>query len=273
MKKYFFLAFMLGATLTQAQLFEMKKAYTGFHYAFSRFNEDGINRFVVQFNDLYRNDLKTGFHQYKGGERGQTFTTSGFRVIFGKGATKFTLSTDYAYGWGKEKNEAEFNNGIKQYMDLKFRNNQVNLSFGITKNENKVWLEGLYCTNLGKVILEYSTKHLDGQQSFGTEYKLNGVYTGFIKTMEFGAQASYKYGKFVFYGRVLFPAIVIGPGKNERSFTDARTSQEAPSDFPSEYGTYVVNPTQYISTGGSLQSTGFKGLSYGFGMFYFFGKA
>lgn len=272
MRKLLLMASMLSCTLVHGQLFELKKTYTGFHYAFSRFNAGDINRFVVQFNQKWRNDLDKGFHQYKGKERGQTFTTSGFRVIFGKQEVKFTASMDYAFGWGKEKNEARFKNGIEQHMDLKFRNNQVNFSFGITRNENKVWLEGLYCTNLGKIILEYSTEHLDGERSFGTEYKLNGVYTSNIKTMEFGVQLSYKHKKVVLYTRALVPAIVMGPGKNNRNFVDARTSYEAPNDFPSNYDSYVDDPTGYVAQKGALTSTGFKGFSYGFGMFYLIGK-
>lgn len=272
MKKYLLVLLVLAGTCAQAQLFEMKKTYTGFHYAFSRFNEEAINKFVVQFNQMWQNDLEKGFHQYRGNERGQTFTTSGFRVIFGKKETKFTASTDYAYGWGKEKNKAIFKNGIIQRMDMKFRCNQVNLSFGITKNNNKVWLEGLYCTNLGKIILEYSTEHLNGVKSFGTEYKLNGIYIGHIKTMEFGVQLSYKYKKYVFYARALLPTIVLGPSKNERAFTDARSSQPDPKDFPSDYNSYINDPAGHVARKEYLQSTGFKGFSYGFGMFYLIGK-
>jgi hypothetical protein len=271
-KKQILILFLFTGTFSKAQFFEMKKTYTGGHYAFSHFNEDDINKFVVHFNQLWASDLKTGFHQYKGNERGQTFTTSGFRFIFGKEETKWTASMDYAYGFGKDKNEAEFQNGIIQHMDVKFRNNQINFSFGVAKNENKVWLEGLYSTNLGKVIIEYSTEHLNGIQSFGTEYKLNGIYVSTIKTMEFGAQASYKYKKYVFYARAMFPALVIGPGKKERMFVDARSSGTDPKDFPSEYNTYVNDPQAHVSANGSLQSTGFKGLSYGFGMFFLLGK-
>jgi hypothetical protein len=272
MKKTILLLLTLVCTQAHAQLFELKKTYTGFHYAFSRFDEDGINKFVVQFNKMWEADLNEGFHQYKGNERGQTFTTSGFRFIFKIGERHFTASTDYAYGFGKEKNEATFKNGMTQHMDIKFRCNQVNLSFGIAKKDNKVWLEGLYCTNLGKMILEYSSEYPNGVTSFGTEYKLNGVYVGKIKTMEFGVQASYKYKKYVFYGRALMPAFVIGPSKAERAFVDERSSQVSPKDFPSDYNSYVADPAGHTSRSEYLQSTGFKGFSFGFGMFYLFGK-
>ncbi|MFI5203595.1 MAG: hypothetical protein ACHQF2_03775 [Flavobacteriales bacterium] len=272
MKKCILILFLLVGSFSHAQLFEMKKTYTGFHYAFSRFNEDGINKFVVQFNKMYETDIESGFQQYKGNERGQTFTTSGFRLIFGKKETKWTVSSDYAFGFGKDKNEVVFKNGMIQHMNMKFRNNQVNLSFGITKDENRVWLEALYCTNLGKIILEYSTEHRTGVTSFGTEYKLNGVYVGHIKTMEFGVQASYKYKKYVFYARALMPALIIGPSKKERAFVDERSSQTVPKDFPSDYNSFVNDPAGHTSRGEYLQSTGFKGFSYGFGMFYLIGK-
>jgi hypothetical protein len=268
----FLAAFLLTGSYSKAQIFEMKKTYTGYHYAFSRFNADGINNFVVQFNKMWANDLESGFHQYKGNERGQNFTTSGFRFILGKKETKWTFSTDYAFGFGKEKNEAVFKNGITQHMVMKFRNNQVNFTFGIAKKENKLWLEGMYCTNLGKVIIEYSTEHLNGVNSFGTEYKLNGVYVATIKTMEFGAQVGYKYKKYVFYARALMPAIVIGPDENARNFVDDRSGYAAPNDFPSDYDSYVGDPGSYSANSGSLKSTGMKGFSYGFGMFYLIGK-
>lgn len=272
MKTIILAGLLLMGNIAQAQFFKMKKAYTGGHFAFSNFNPDGINQFVVQFNQMWGADLETGFSQYKGNERGQTFTTSGMRFIFGNDENmKYTFSTDYGYGFGGKKNEAVFKNGVIQHMDLKFRNNQINFTFGITKNKDKVWLEGIYSTNLGKVILEYSTEHLNGVQSFGTEYKLNGVYTSTIKTMEFGAQATYKYKKYVMYARVLFPAVVIGPKENERNFVDERSGY-SPNDFPANYNSYISNPQGYASTGGALQSTGFKGLSYGFGIFYLIGK-
>src|SRR5688572_8621741 len=145
MKKCILMGLVLLGSVAQAQ-FTMKKTYTGGHFAFSNFNPDGINKFVVQFNQMWSADLETGFSQYKGNERGQTFTTSGMRFIFGDDESNFTFSTDYGFGFGNTKNEAVFKNGIIQHMDLRFRNNQVNLTFGITKKEDKVWLEGIYST-------------------------------------------------------------------------------------------------------------------------------
>lgn len=273
MKKLLALVCALTFTLSVgAQIFDMKKTYTGFHYAFSRFNTDGINRFVVAFNQMYQNDIAKGFHQYKGNELGQTFTTSGFRLIWGKKDIKWTFTSDYAFGWGRDKNKAEFKNGIVQHMDIHMYNNQINSSFGVAMKDNKVWAEILYCTSLGKAVIEYSTEYPNGVSSYGTEYKLNGVYTGNIKTMQFGVQLSHKYKKYVFYGRALLPVAIIGPDKSERTFTDPRNSQYAPQDFPSDYNNYVNNPTAYVSQNGALNSSNFKGFSYGFGMFYLIGK-
>ncbi|HTF04244.1 MAG TPA: hypothetical protein VK826_09460 [Bacteroidia bacterium] len=272
MKKILSALALLTIVSAHAQIFEMKKTYTGYHYGFGFWNPDGLNKFVVSFNDMYRDDLKEYFTQYSGRERGMSFTTSGFRFIVGKKETKWTFSTDYAFGAGKEKNEAVFKNGITQHMVVKFRTNQVNFSFGITKKENKVWIEGLYCTNLAKVIIEYSTEHLNGVNSFGTEYRLNGIYIGTIKTMELGAQFSYKWKKNVFYTRILYPIAVIGPDKGKRNFVDDRSGYEAPNDFPSDYNSYVNDPAGYAANNGALQSTGMKGLSFGFGMFHLIGK-
>jgi hypothetical protein len=272
MKKLLTTGFLLVALCAGAQIFEMKKTYTGYHYGFGMWNPDGLNSFVVQFNEMYRDDLKEYFSQYTGRERGMSFTTSGFRFIVGKKETKWTFSTDYAFGAGKEKNEAVFHNGITQHMVVKFRTNQINMTFGIAKKENKFWLEGMYCTNLSKVIIEYSTEHVNGVNSFGTEYKLNGVYIGTLKTMELGAQMSYKWKKCVFYTRVLYPVAVIGPDKDKRNFVDDRSGYEAPNDFPSDYKSYVSDPAGYQANGGALQTTGFKGLSAGVGMFYLIGK-
>jgi hypothetical protein len=123
------------------------------------------------------------------------------------------------------------------------------------------------------VIIEYSTEHTNGVNSFGTEYKLNGIYIGTIKTMELGAQVSYRRKKYVFYSRVLFPLAVIGPDKNARSFIDERSGYTAPNNtFPSDYESYVNDPQRYVSEDLSLKSTDFKGLSFGFGMFYLIGK-
>lgn len=257
----------------QAQIFELKKTYTGSHYAFSRFKTAEINQFVVQFNQMWKDDIETGFSQYKGGELGQTFTTSGLRVIWGKKERKWTASSDYAFGAGKAKNKVDFKNGMSQTLILRATSHQISSSFGMTFKENKYWLEAMYTTNLTKLIIEYATIHQNGTESFGTEYKLNGLYRGEIKTMELGFQASYKHKKFVLYTRVLYPVIVTGPKKNERNFVDVRSSQLEPRDFPSNYNSYVNDPEGHISRGESLTSNGFKGLSYGFGLFYLIGKA
>lgn len=272
MKKILAIAALTICVSSQAQIFEMKKTYTGYHYGFGFWNPDDMNKFVVGFNDMYRDDLKEYFSQFTGRDRGMSYTTSGFRFIVGKEETKFTFSTDYAFGAGKEKNEAEFNNGLKQRMVLKFRTNQINMTFGITKKDNKVWLEGMYCTNLSKVIIEYSTEHVNGVNSYGTEYRLNGVYVGTLKTMELGAQVSYKWKKNVFYTRVLYPIAVIGPDKDKRTFVDDRSGYPAPNEFPSDYNAYVTNPTGYSANGGALTTNGMKGLSFGFGMFHLIGK-
>ena len=271
MKKLLLLPFILTYCQCCAQIFDLKKSYTGYHYAHSPFKEDFINQFVVQFNAMWSADLDEGFSQYKGGELGKHFTTSGLRVIWGKN-TKWTASTDYAFGSGKDKNEARFKNGITQHLTLISRCNQINLTFGIVKKEGKVWLEGIYSTNLGKVFIEYYTEYQDGTESFGSEYKLHGLYTGYIKTAELGFQASRRKKKNVFYTRVLFPVMIMGPAKNERNFVDVTSTQSDPRDFPSEYDAYVSNMEKYFSQSGALQSNSFKGISFGVGMFHMIGK-
>lgn len=271
MKRLTTVLLILLAYESSAQIFDMRKAYTGYHFAFSPFKETPINQFIVQFNQMWRDDLAKGFHQYSGNELGQSFTTSGFRFIWGKNR-KWTASTDYAFGAGKDKNEAEFKSGIIQHLRLRVTNHQVNASFGVSLKENKVWLEGLYSTCIGKAVIEYSTEYQNGVTSFGTEYKLNGVYSGNIKTMQLGVQSSYKYKKYVFYARALFPIIILGPDENARNLIDEKSSQPAPNDFPSDYNTYINQPQNYNPEVDGLLSTGFKGMSYGFGMFYLIGK-
>lgn len=264
--------FWAGSPESQAQIFEMKKSYTGSHYAFSHFDPGGINQFVVQFNEMWSDDIQTGFHQYDGSELGQTFTTSGLRFIWGNNEMKWTASSDYAFGKGKDKNEVTFNNGMSQIFTLHSSCNQINNTFGIALNESKLWLEALYCTNLGKITMEYSTVHPNGVESFGTEYKLNGLYIGTIKTMQFGAQMSYKYKKYVFYARAMLPVAVLGPDSNVRQLIDEQSTQVGAQDFPSNYNTYVNDPMGHTSRNEFLQTTDFKGYSYGFGMFYLIGK-
>lgn len=259
-------------TRAHSQIFEMKKSYTGGHYAFKHIDKMGLNNFIVQFNQLNGAEMTEKFHQFDGNEFGQTFTTSGFRLIWGKKDMKWTLSTDYAFGMGKDKNEAHFSNGIEQHMRIRLSSNQINTSFGITLNESKVWLEGMIVNNLSKVMIEYSTVYPNGDESFGSEYKLNGYYTSTIKTMEFGVQASYKYKKYVFYSRAMLPFLIMGPNDSERTFIDSRNNHESPKDFPSDYESYVNDPQGHIQRNGQLKSSDFKGYSFGFGMLYLIGK-
>lgn len=267
------LTFIIFEFTSNAQIFEIRKLYTGSHFAFTRINPVELNRFVVDFNRIWGDDISKGFHQYTGGEFGQTFTTNGTRFVFGKREDfKWTFSTEYAFGRGKDKNVVEFKNGISQVFNIFASSNQINTSFGITLKENKFWLEGLYCTNLKKLILEYATIHINDVESYGTEYQLNGLYRGELKTMEFGVQTSYKYKKAVFYARALLPVIVLGPNKENRKFIDERSSQLDQSGFPSHYEDFIQEHVKYLAEDGQLGTQNFKGFSYGFGMFYLIGK-
>jgi len=268
----FSLAALCAATKANAQFIQMKKTYTGSYYGFKRIDPAGLNKFVVGFNEAYGSGMTEKFHQYKGGEFGQTFTTSGFRLIFGNGENKWTLSTDYAFGMGKDKNEAVFTNGVEQHMTVRYSTNFITTTFGRTFKENKYWLEGMLTTNLSKMFVEYTTVYPKGQESFGSEYKLNGLYTANLKTMELGVQATYKYKKYLLFARAFMPLAILGPDKKERNFVDERNNNASPTDFPSNYDQYVNNQYAYESENGQLKSTSFKGFSYGFGFIYLIGK-
>lgn len=268
----FSLAAMFATTQANAQFIQMKKTYTGSYYGFKSIDPAGLNKFVVGFNEAYGAGMTEKFHQYKGGEFGQTFTTSGFRLIFGNGENKWTLSTDYAFGMGKDKNEAIFANGVEQHMTVRYSTNFITTTFGRTFKENKYWLEGMLTTNLSKMFVEYTTVYPNGQESFGSEYKLNGLYTANLKTMELGVQATYKYKKYLLFARAFMPLAILGPDEKERNFVDERNNNASPTDFPSNYDNYVNNQAAYESENGQLKSTDFKGFSYGFGFIYLIGK-
>ncbi len=271
-KLYLGVTLLLTSLTAQAQFIQMKKTYTGTYYGFKSIDPAGLNKFVVGFNERYASGMSEKFHQYKGGEFGQTFTTSGFRFIFGNGENKWTLSTDYAFGSGKDKNKAVFTNGVEQRMEVRYSSNFVTTTFGRTFKENKYWLEGMLTTNLSKMFIEYTTVYPNGQESFGSEYKLNGLYTANLKTMEFGVQATYKYKKYLLFARAFAPIFVMGPDEKERNFVDERNNNTQPTDFPSDYNSYADNPSSYVSENGQLKSTNFKGISYGFGFIYLIGK-
>jgi len=250
----------------------MKKTYTGSYYGFKHIDPAGLNQFVVGFNEMAGSALKDKFHQYSGNEFGQTFTTSGFRVILGNKPNKWTFSTDYAFGMGKDKNQAVYQNGVEQHMTVRYSTNFVTTTFGRTFKENKYWLEGMLTTNLSKMYIEYSTVYPNGQESFGSEYKLNGLYKATLKTMEIGVQATYKHKKYLMFARAFVPMFTLGPDKTQRNFVDERNNNAAPTDFPSNYGSYTSNHTAYVSENQQMKSTNFKGISYGFGIIYLIGK-
>lgn len=266
------MAFVSFTAQSQDKFFQIRNPYQGSHYAFSSFDAAEINQFIVQFNETWNEDISDGFDLYDGNELGMTFSTSGMRFVWGKKDMKWTASTDYAIGFGKTKNEVSFRNGISQKMELRSTSNQINNTFGISLDENKFWFEGLYCTNIRRIFIEYSTVHLNDIESFGPEYKLNGLYKGLIRTMEFGAQASYRKKKYIMYARVQYPIAIVGPGKDERYFTDAQSKHANPTDFPSNYNTYVSDPQGHYERKEGLMTSGFKGLSYGFGIMMIIGK-
>ena len=264
---------LVSSFTSMSQIFTMRHPYSGSHYAFKRIDPSGLNSFVVEFNQMWADDLSEGFEQYSGNEFGQTFTTSGMRFVWGKKDMKWTASSDYALGFGKSKNSATFNNGITQNMEVRYTSNQINNTFGIALNENKVWLEALYCTNLSRIFIEYSTVHQTGQESFGPEYKLNGLYKGLVRTMEIGVQASYRFKKrYVLYGRFLLPMAIVGPDRSERGFIDDKSVHSDPRNFPGNYDTYVNDPSGHVQRNEGLTSEAFKGISYGFGLLIYVGK-
>lgn len=263
---------LMTASAANAQFIQMKKTYTGTYYGFKRIDPAGLNKFVVGFNEMYGAGMTEKFHQYKGGEFGQTFTTSGLRFIFGNGENKWTLSTDYAFGMGKDKNEAKFSNGVEQRMMIRYSTNFVTTTFGRTFKENKYWLEGMLTTNLSKMFIQYTTVYPNGQESFGSEYKLNGLYSANIKTMEFGIQATFKHKKSLLFVRAFVPLFVMGPDEKQRNFVDERNNNSSPTDFPSNYNTYVNDASAYSNNNDQLKSTNFKGFSYGFGFIHLIGK-
>ena len=271
-KLYLGVSLLLCSITANAQFIQMKKTYTGTYYGFKSINPDGLNKFIVGFNDANSAGLSEKFHQYKGGEFGQTFTTSGFRFILGNGENKWTFSTDYAFGSGKDKNKAVFANGAEQRMEVRYSSNYITTTFGRTFKENKYWLEGMITTNLSKMFIEYTTVYPNGQESFGSEYKLNGLYTANLKTFEFGVQATYKYKKYLLFARAFVPLFIMGPDEKERNFVDERNNNSKPTDFPSNYDYYTNNPNAYTAENGQLKSTDFKGVSYGAGFIYLIGK-
>lgn len=268
----------MGVTLlglcynANAQFIQMKKSYTGGYYGFKHIDPTGLNQFIVGFNNANSSGMTEKFHQYTGNEFGQTFTTSGFRVIMGNKENKWTFSTDYAFGMGKDKNEAHFANGLEQHMTVRYSTNYATLTFGRTFKENKYWLEGMLTTNISKMFVEYTTVYPNKQESYGSEYKLNGLYKANLKTMEIGVQATYKYKKYLLFARAFVPMFTLGPDKTQRNFVDERNNNAAPTDFPSNYDTYQNNHTDYVNNNGQLKSTNFKGFSYGFGLIYLIGK-
>ena len=262
MRKLLLFMILLNVFCVTAQTFTLRHPYSGSHYGFKKIDPSTLNNFVIGFNQMWSADIVEGFQQYDGGEFGQTFSTSGMRFVWGKKSVQWTASTDYSIGTGKSKNKVEFSNGIEQNLTVRYTSNQINNTFGVALKENKFWLEAMYCTNLSKLIVEYSTTHLNGVESFGSEYKLNGLYKGLIRTMEIGAQTSYRFNKrYVLYARVLFPMKVAGPSTSERGLINAQSVQSEPKDFPENYDTYVNDPEGHVSRKEGMNTTGIKGLS------------
>ena len=167
--------------------------YVNVGYSVDRFDPDGINLFHTTFNDFWGNQLSSGWEQVKGNELSHPFFALGFKGV-GEKEVGLSWGIGFQYGSGSFRNSTTWTSGVVQQYHFRARHFMWTAEIGMAIKQR--FLLDFYISGTGKTLaLTYTTVYADGSESIGTEYKLNGFYSGLTSALEFGPQVSYRHWK------------------------------------------------------------------------------
>ena len=239
-------------------------------YSLDKFETEGMNSFVSTFNDFWGNKLSQPYEEFTGNEFSHGNFGMGFRVI-SSGHVGFSAGTAFLYGRKTFTHSATWNNGVVNDLDFYARDLQWSINLGI-HIENLLFLEAYADANIRKLEMGHYTVYQDGSRSLSSEYKLNGLYTGTVSSMDVGFQAGLRlYNYFMIFCKPTWPMKNFPPGKDLIGLDDYTTVNYPPSEFPSDYRLYATDPVSFVEQDKGVKTDQFEGFRLAFGIEIIFG--
>lgn len=228
------------------------------NYTFSQYNTEGFNLFHDSFNNFWGDELSKGWDQVNGREFSQPGIGIGFRYR-GLKKVAYTAESMFVYGKRSLKNNTLWTSGVEQRYRFQARDLYWTFSQGIVLF--KRFFVELYTGGVFRRLrLHFTTVHTDGSESYSTEYKLNGFYSGTTTALEWGGQLGYKWKNFMFYGRFTNVIPNFPPAKGIVNLDDYDSNNFVPTEFPSNYVTYATDPIAFVQNNDGLRTDDFEGM-------------
>lgn len=216
-------------------------------YQGSGIHPTDLNTFVSTFNTYYQGVIPVPLKSYS------LFPSHGFNIgvgyrFFKRERTAPSLYIGYAYAQTMTKNRAVFQNGIGYDFGLKMRDHLVYIEGGVGI-KGRVFVNACADFLIRKGTMRSATVYQDGTKSIGTEYDLNGMYTGSTVAFAPGISIGARVWHFFINGRLLYSIPML---KSTLYLTDYSVMRYRSHDFPKDFGVFINDVS------GSNQENGIK---------------
>jgi len=263
MKAFLFIAILFSLNSGHSQV---AGPYISIGYSIDRFETAGINQFHETFNSFWQGELTNEWQNLKGNELSSPFFNIGFR---GHSDEKIGLSwaTGFQYNQGSHLNGITWNSGVIQQYKLKSKDFLWTAQAGIAFDK---WVNlDFFIAGGGRNIsLRYTTIYQNGEESIGSEYKLNGYYDGLVALFDLGAEISVNVGSFSIFGRYTVGTKNFPPSRGLVTIEDYSSNNYPPTDFPSNYTTYATDVVGYVENNEGVKTDDFLPNRLAFGVTY-----
>lgn len=151
------------------------------------------------------------------------------------------LAAAFGYQYGESSFEAtsRFENGSGDHVTTRAADHAawIETTVGLGPVVVGAHMGGLF----RGMRIESATVHADGSESLGSEYRMNGVYTGSTTVFEVGPVVAFQIGdRILVPARVLFPVEFGGTTRLELTDFDTRQGNDY---FPRDFDRFAADPT------------------------------
>lgn len=235
-------------------------------YSVDKFNPEGINEFSSTFNQFWAGELEEDWGTLKGSELSAPIFGIGFKSVSEK-TIAFSWATGFQYQAAGFKNQTTWNSGVVQHYKFRSRDYLWTAQAGVAWN-NMLRAEFYLAGGMRSLGLRYTTRYQDGSESIGTEYRLNGYYSGRIALFELGGELSCQLGPLALFARYSAGLKNFPPGKGLVVLMDDSSNILPPTDFPSNYTTYATDPVTFIEDNDGMITDNFQVNRFTFGVYW-----
>jgi hypothetical protein len=226
-----------------------------------------------QYNDF--NDFFRSYNAYYGANMAQPFDTLAPTVFshpnFGLGL-RFTGGGIIAptggffitYGRMTHAARAEYANGIQTAADFMVRDLNVVTELGLSIGR-VLSLSAVMAGYFRRSVVDMAYIYQDGTYSLGNEYDLLSVHSASVTSLDFGAAAALRLGRFNFPVSITFPNQLISD-EGLLTFLDYDERQIRWSDIPRDYATWADDPASIDLDEGFVRAESLRSLRITFGV-------